>query len=208
MATVPPIRMLVLVEGDSDAAAVRALAERVGCDLGSHRIRIRAAAGVRNFSRVLSEFVGAHPDAEICGLYDVADERYVRRALLGVGVPIATHESPESLGFFACDADLEDELIRALGTEAVERVLEAQAELGSFRRFQAMPQHRGEAVHRQLRRFLGTRATRKIRCGRRLVEALEIGRWPRPLGQLAARLLEAASQAPHRPGTLPSEGHQ
>ena len=96
-------------------------------------------------------------------------------------------------GFFACVADLEDELIRALGTSAVERVLDAQAELASFRRFQAMPQHRGEATHRQLHRFLGTRATRKIRSARRLVEALDLARLPRPLAQLAGRLLEAAA---------------
>ena len=131
-------------------------------------------------------------------MYDVADERHVRRALADAAIPIAAHESLEAFGFFACVADLEDELIRALGTEAVERVLEAQAELISFRRFQAMPQHRRAPVHQQLRRFLGTRATRKIRSAQRLVEALDLARLPRPLVQLAARLLEAASQVPHR----------
>ncbi|MCI0630277.1 MAG: hypothetical protein L0Y44_06435, partial [Phycisphaerales bacterium] len=83
-------------------------------------------------------------------------------------------------------------LIRALGAQAVEGVLNAQAELDSFRRFQRMPQHRGTPVDHQLRRFLGTRATRKIRCAQRLVEALDLARLPRPLVQLAARL-EAAS---------------
>src|SRR4030095_13835012 len=97
----------------------------------------------------------------------------------------------DSFGFFACDADLEDELIRALGVDAVERVLDAQSELISFRRFQAMPQHRSTPVHQQLRRFLGTRATRKIRTAQRLVEALGLGRLPRPLVQLAARLQKA-----------------
>ena len=72
--------------------------------------------------------------------------------------------------------------------------LEAQAELISFRRFQAMPQHRRAPVHHQLRRFLGTRATRKIRSAQRLVEALDLARLPHPLVQLAARLLETASQ--------------
>ena len=124
-------------------------------------------------------------------MYDVADERHVRRALANAAIPIAAHESLESFGFFACVADLEDELIRALGAEAVERVLEAQAELNSFRRFQAMPQHRRAPVHHQLRRFLGTRATRKIRSAQRLVEALDVARLPHPLVQLAARLLEA-----------------
>ena len=188
MATLTTIRTLVLVEGDSDAAAVRALACRIGCDLGLHHIQIRPAAGVSNFSRVLADFVRTHPGADFCGMYDVADERHVRRALADAAVPIAVHESLESFGFFACVADLEDELIRALGAEGVERVLEAQDELHSFRRFQAMPQHRDEPGHDQLRRFLGTRATRKIRSAQRLVEALDLARLPHPLAQLAAMM--------------------
>ena len=193
MTAATTIRTLVLVEGDSDAAAVRALAELIGCDLGLHHIQILSAAGVTNFSRVLADFVRTHPSADFCGMYDVADEWHVRRALANAAVPITDHDSLEPCGFFACTADLEDELIRALGAEAVERVLEAQAELNSFRRFQAMPEHRHSPVHRQLRRFLGTRATRKIRCAQRLVEALDLARLPHPLVQLAARLREAAS---------------
>ncbi len=188
------IRTLVLVEGDSDAAAVRALADLVGCDLGSRRIQIWPAGGVTNFPKVLAELVRGNPRAGFCGLYDVADERHVRRALENASLGAAPHESLDASGFFACVDDLEDELIRALGTGAVERVLEAQAELNSFRRFQAMPQHRHSPVHRQLRRFLGTRATRKIRCAQSLVEAMDPGQLPSPLVQLAARLLGPTSR--------------
>jgi hypothetical protein len=198
MGTTTTIPTLVLVEGESDAGAVRALADLVGCDLDLHRIQIWSADGVTNFSKVLAEFVRTHPGAEFCGMYDVEDERHVRRALDNAAIPVAAHESLEAFGFFACVTDLEDELIRALGAEAVERVLEAQAELASFRRFQAMPQHRRAPVHQQLRRFLGTRATRKIRSAQRLVETLDLARLPRPLMQLAARLLGATSQVPHR----------
>jgi hypothetical protein len=183
----------VLVEGESDAAAVRALANLVGCDLDQHRLQVSSAAGVTNFPRVLADFVSAHPGAGFCGMYDVAEERHVRRAFANAAIPIAAGESLEPSGFFACISDLEDELIRALGAEAVERVIDAQSELHSFRRFQAMPQHRRAPVPDQLRRFLGTRATRKIRSAQRLVEALDPVRLPRPLAQLAARLLEAAS---------------
>jgi len=200
MGATAALRMLVLVEGNSDVGAVRALAELLGCDLDSHHIAVFPAGGVTNFSRLLAELVHKHPGADPCGMYDVADERHVRRALAGAGLPIAPHQSLESLGFFACVADLEDELIRALGVEAVERVLQAQGELSSFRRFQAMPQHRGTPVNRQLRRFLGTRATRKIRCAPRLVEALGLARLPHPLLRLEAKLREVASQAPRRIG--------
>ena len=185
---------LVLVEGDSDAGAVRALADRLGCDLELGRTEVRSADGVSNFSRLLSEFVRTHPRATYCGMYDVADEWHVRRALAQAGIPIAPDEPLESFGFFACVADLEDELIRALGAEVVEGVIQAQGELKSFRRFQVMPQHRRTPTHQQLHRFLGTRATRKIRLARHLVEALDLARLPRPLVQLAARLPKSGSE--------------
>lgn len=181
----------MLVEGESDAAAIRALAVRIGCDPDSRQIEIRSAAGVTNFSRVLTDFVRMQPGAGVCGMYDVAEERYVRRAVSAAGIPIADHDPLESFGFFACVVDLEDELIRALGVDEVEGVIEAEDELHSFRRFQAMPQHRHSPAHDQLRRFLGTRATRKIRCARSLVEALDLARLPHPLAQLAARLRTA-----------------
>jgi hypothetical protein len=191
------IRLLVLVEGDSDANAVRALADLLGCDLRLHHIQICSAGGVTNFSSLLREYARAHPSGRFCGMYDLAEQRHVRRALIHAAIPITAQDRLESFGFFACTADLEEELIRALGAEAVERVLEAQGELVSFRRFQAMPQHRLTPVDQQLRRFLGTRATRKIRSARRLVERLDIDRLPRPLVQLATRMLEIASTTPN-----------
>ena len=191
----PKIRTLVLVEGESDAGAVCALAGLLGFDLGLHHIRVCATGGVTNFARSLAELMSAHPDATVCGLYDLPEERYVRRALARAAIPMAHNESLESFGFYACVADLEDELIRALGAETVQGVLEAQGELASFRRFQAMPHHRLTPVEQQLRRFLGTRATRKIRSARLLVERLEVGQLPRPLSQLAARLFGAPRRA-------------
>jgi hypothetical protein len=183
-------RTLVLVEGESDANAARALAAKVGCDLGSCRIDILPAGGVTNFSRVLLAYLRERPGARVCGLYDTADQWHVRRALAKAEIPIPGGSSIEESGFFACVADLEDELIRALGVRTVERVVEEQAELDSFRRFQAMPQHRHSPTHQQLHRFLGTRATRKIRSAKRLVEALDLAHLPRPLAQLAARFNE------------------
>ena len=97
-------------------------------------------------------------------------------------------ESIEGHGFYACDADLEDELMRALGTAAVERVLDAEGELASFRRFQDQPAQRGRDLHAQLRRFLGTRAGRKVRYGTLLVDALELDRVPPALDLALARV--------------------
>jgi hypothetical protein len=87
----------------------------------------------------------------------------------------------EHLGFYACVADLEEELIRALGADRVLAVAEAQGDLGSFRTLQKQPAWQGRPVEEQLRRWLGSGGRRKIRYARYLVEALEPGEVPRPL---------------------------
>jgi hypothetical protein len=46
---------------------------------------------------------------------------------------------PETLGFFVCVDDLEDDLIRAVGAERVERIVEAEGQLGPFRTLQKQP---------------------------------------------------------------------
>ena len=92
-----------------------------------------------------------------------------------------TPQAPTRIAFHACDVDLEDELIRAVGTAGVERVLEAEGELASLRRFQDQPGQRDRDLHAQLHRFLGTRAGRKVRYGTLLVDALDLDRVPRAL---------------------------
>ena len=94
----------------------------------------------------------------------------------------------ERLGFYGLDADLEDELIRALGAAAVQRVVEAQGELGSLRTFQKQPAQQGRPIEAQLRRFMGTRSGRKVRYGTLLVDALDLGEVPRPLDRVLAHI--------------------
>ena len=48
----------------------------------------------------------------------------------------------EALGFYVCDADLEDELIRASGRTRVERVVAANGDLKPFRTLQKQPEWR------------------------------------------------------------------
>src|SRR5207244_1815225 len=77
----------------------------------------------------------------------------------------------EELGFYVCEADLEDELIRALGVASVEQVAEAQRELASFRTFQKQPAQQERTHEQQLWRWMGSR---KIRYARLLVDALDL----------------------------------
>jgi hypothetical protein len=94
-----------------------------------------------------------------------------------------TRGDMEGLGFYVCVTDLEDELVRALGSAAVQQIVEAQGELGSFRTFQKQPAKRGLPLEEQLWRFMWNR---KIRYAPLLVDALDLGRVPRPLDGVLA----------------------
>jgi hypothetical protein len=90
----------------------------------------------------------------------------------------------EELGFFVCHRDLEDELIRAAGADAVIAIAESEGELRSLRTMQKQAEHRDRPVDAQLRRFIGTKGGRKTRYARLLVEALDLTRVPPPLDAL------------------------
>ncbi len=178
-------RAAILVEGWSDQAALEALARRRGRDLLAERVVVVPIGGATNVERFAQALGPNGLGLRLAGVCDIAELRHVRRGLERAGVAASagatTGAGSEDHGFFACDADLEDELIRALGTAAVERVLDAEGELASFRRFQEQPAQRGRDLHAQLRRFLGTRSGRKVRYGALLVDALELDRVPQAL---------------------------
>ncbi len=182
-------RAAILVEGWSDQAAVETLAQRRALDLRAEGIVVVPIGGVTNLGHFIDALGARSLGLALAGLYDVGEERHVLRSLercaLGAGLTRAT---AQALGFFVCDADLEDELIRALGTAAVERVIEAEGELASFRRFQAQPFQLRQDHHAQLRRFMGTRSGRKVRYGTLLVDALALDRMPRPLDLVLAQV--------------------
>lgn len=180
------VNTVVLVEGVSDRGAVEALAARRGRDLESEGVcvlPIGGAMGIGRFMRLLgTQGLGLR----VRGLCDEAEEGYVQRGLeqLGHGTGLS-RAAMESLGFYVCVCDLEDELIRALGVAGVERVLDAEKDLARFRLFQNQPAQRGRTVERQLRRFMGTTSGRKARYARALTRALDADRVPWPLDQVA-----------------------
>jgi hypothetical protein len=182
-------RAVVLVEGVSDEQAVAALAERRGRDLAAEGIAVVPIGGAQAIGRFLTQFGPHGRNLRLAGLYDAAEEGDFRRALerSGLGSGLDRVEM-ERLGFYACVADLEDELIRALGAAAVERVVEAQGELGSFRTLQKQAAWQGRTTEEQLRRFMGSGGRRKIRYARLLVEALELSRMPHPLERVLAHV--------------------
>lgn len=180
---------VVLVEGWSDQAAVETLAARTGLDLFAAGVVVLPLGGATNTHPFALRFGATCLGLRRAGLYDQAEERHFLRALrAGVGGPVSSRADAEHLGFYACSEDLEDELIRALGPDAVEQVVADEGEMAAFRRFQAQPAQRGREVHAHLRRFIGTRAGRKIRYGALLASALDLGNVPLPLTKLLSHL--------------------
>jgi hypothetical protein len=183
------VRTVVLVEGVSDQLAVEALAERHGRNLEAEAVAVLPIGGAQAIGRYLDRYGPRGLDLKVAGLCDMAEERHFQRALERAGLGSSlTRADLEGLGFFVCVADLEDELIRALGTAAVEDVLRALGHLDSFRTFQRQPAWRERTPEEQLRRFLGTYRGRKIRAAPLLVDALDLSQVPRPLDRLLAHV--------------------
>jgi hypothetical protein len=178
----PDILAVVLVEGLSDRIAVETLAARRGRDLAGEGIAVVAVGGAQAIGGYLMRLRANGSTVVLAGLCDAGEEAVVRRAVERAGLGAASSRAElEALGFYVCEADLEDELIRALGPAGVEAVLDAHGDLGAFRTFQRQPAWRGRSAEAQLRRFFGSADSRKLRYAGFLVEALDLDRVPHPL---------------------------
>lgn len=173
---------VILVEGICDQIAVETLATRLGRDLDAEGITVVPIGGAQAIVPHLREFGPTGEHLELAGLCDNDAAETFRRALITahVGRPADVGEMAE-LGFHVCVRDLEEELIRAVGADIVQTVIESQGDLGSFRTFQKQPDWRGRPVEDQLHRYLGSQARRSLRYSRLLIETVELERVPRPL---------------------------
>jgi hypothetical protein len=185
LAKVDDATAIVLVEGLSDQIALETLAARRGRDLGAEHVVILPVGGAHAISRYLARFRPA--GVRLAGLCDVGEEEIFRRGLTvaGLGAP-STRAEMERLGFHVCVADLEEELIRAVGVSRIEALFEAHGDLGPFRSLRSQVAWRGRPVDAQMRRFFGSGARRKLRYARLLVEAVDLDRVPRPLDAVLA----------------------
>lgn len=171
---------VILVEGVSDQLAVETLAERQGRDLAAEGIAVIPIAGATNIGRFLGLLGPAGHHVRLAGICDAAEEDEFRIALevAGIGSGRLDRDEMEHLGFFVCESDLEDELIRALGSDRMIALIESQGQLRRFRSFQNQPAQRHKTIEQQLWRWLGNH---KIRYAPLMVGALEIQTVPRPL---------------------------
>ncbi|MFE0511072.1 TOPRIM nucleotidyl transferase/hydrolase domain-containing protein [Streptomyces sp. NPDC058964] len=173
-----PVRVVVLLEGLSDAAAVDALAARHDRDLAAEGVCVLPMGGAMRIGRFAGLLGPPGLNLRLTGLCDEAERPHYVRGLERAGAA--------EQGFFVCAADLEDELIRALGVARVEELVRAEGDLRALHTFLRQPAQQGRTSQQQLRRFLGTKKGRKIQYGRVLVEALDSNRVPAPLEDLLA----------------------
>jgi len=164
-------RAIVIVEGDSDRVALETLAKRRGRDLAAEGVEIAAIGGAHAIRRFMEKLDGS--EVLVVGLVDARQEEVFRR--FGIDV-------------YVCDTDLEDELIRALGFDGMERVIEAQGELRSLRSLQKQPAQRGRSTLQHLRRFISAKSGRKAQYAKAMVEALDLESVPLPLDRVLSRV--------------------
>lgn len=175
-----PVRAAVLLEGPSDSAAVNALAASRGRNLAAEGICVLPMGGAMSVGRFARLLGPPGLGLRLTGLCDEAERPYYTR-----GLERADAAQEE---FFVCTADLEDELIRALGVTRVEELIQVEGDGRAFQTFLHQPAQRGRTPQQRVRRFLGTKKGRKIHYGRVLVEALDPDHVPAPLDGLLAGL--------------------
>ena len=168
-------RSLVLVEGESDRTALLTVAGLLGRDLTT--VDVVSMGGITNLRRHLTGLARERVTGQVAVLHDAGATSYVDRTL-------AAHVG--DVARFVCDADLEDELVRALGMPAVLDVVAAAGDLEAWHILLNQPFHRERPPAAVLRRFWGTTSGRKDKYAALLSAALDPALVPAPLAGVVA----------------------
>ncbi len=182
------VATVVLLEGPSDVAAVRAVAAAYGVTEGAHRYRLVDMGGVTNIRRHLEAFRAGSVPVRVIGMCDAGEAQFFARALRVRTDGLGNDAEPAERAFSVCDADLEDELIRALGAERVMGVLCSLGLEGRLATFRRQPAWRGRPLHDQLHRFAGVASGRKTLLAGALAEELAPSEVPAPLRRLVTAM--------------------
>jgi hypothetical protein len=162
--------VVIAVEGVSDRALLELLARRRDRDLAAEGIEIVPIGGAHAIGRFVAELPSG---TAVRGLCDANEADLFRRVLDDV---------------YVCDPDLEGELIRALGFDAVQSAIAEAGGLQAFRKFQQQPAQRGRLLEAQLHRWLRSSSSRYKRYLPLLVGALDLDQVPHPFDDVLGRL--------------------
>jgi Overcoming lysogenization defect protein-like, TOPRIM domain len=181
------VRTIVLVEGVTDELALMLAARRSGRDLRAEGVSIVPINGAHAINRFMRQLAAEEPGAKLAGLYDEGEEEVIRAALERAGYgPNLDRSGLEAAGFFACIADLEEELIRAAGETTLSKLIELLGDAQPWHTFRNQQAWHGRPVEQQFRRFIRSVSERNSRYIRAIVETIDPSRLPRPLRLLLA----------------------
>ena len=179
------VRTIVLVEGVTDELALTLAARRSGRDLEAEGVSVIPINGVHAIGRFLKQLAAEEPQANLVGLYDEGEEEVIRAALERAGYgPRLDRSGLERFGFFACSADLEDELVRAAGEAVLSRLIELEGDAQPWRTFRKQHAWQGRPADHQFRRFIRSQSGRNSRYIRAIVETIDPSDLPRPIRML------------------------
>lgn len=179
-------RTIVLLEGVSDVAAVRAL--MATCEVDASPIELVSLDGATNLPRALKEVRLLRGDVDVLGLVDEAEAHVAVRALTEDHLPVQDASDLPVYGFFVCSRDLEDELIRALGAQRARDALVDAGLGGKLEALQNQDAWADQPLAEQVRRFCGVASGRKELAAGILAAALAPEEFPEPLAMLIDRL--------------------
>src|SRR5262249_8857105 len=173
---------IVWCGGWTGERALPLAARRSGRDLKAEGVSVVPIIGAHAMSRFLRELAAKEPAAKLAGLYDEGEEEVIRAALERAGYgPNLDRSQLEGIGFFACIADLEDELIRAASETHLTRLIELEGDAQPWRTFRNQHAWHARPVDQQFRRFIRSVSERNSRYIRAIVETIDLSRLPLPL---------------------------
>jgi hypothetical protein len=174
-------KCVILVEGLSDLYSLVALAERQGRDLdgeGVSLVDMEGAGGLRTFLGLLGpQGFGLR----VAGICDADKEMEWGNVLQEVRLAAsAGRGAMKAAGFFVCDRDLEEELIRAFGMDEIEKLIDEEGELAAYKALCGQPNQKGKSREDRLHTFLRSRG-RHVRYAPLIVERLDLAKVPKSL---------------------------
>lgn len=181
-------RALILVEGISDQIALETLARRRGIDLSAQAIVVFPVGGSSSVARYLEQFGPMGEGKFLSGLCDADAVAIFARALSRTGFgQIESEADLAACGFYVCTRNLEEAMIRAVGPNAVEALIEAEGEIAPLRTLQKQAGWQDRPLADQILRFIRSRARRSLRYAAILIDACDSDKIPGPLDAVLVR---------------------
>lgn len=178
-------RTVMFVEGPSDFLALRVAARTMHVDLDARGVAVVSLQGAGLLGTYLRLLGPEGLDLDITGLCDADAETDWQATLSAAGIPVTDRAAMNAAGFFVCEADLEQELVGALGEPTVEAVIVQEGQAARLTRFVDTPERRLLSRAEQLAAFA---RNNKTRWAPRLAEELSAATVPAPLQDLLGRV--------------------